>query len=165
MSTEDRKNEIIEITKDLLDKVGFDGEVRFVESGSGGSKFATVSIESDSDLSMLIGKGGQNLHAFEHLVRLIAARKLASSASDFNFIVDVNDYRRSRTDYLVSMAKDAAQRVIQTRKAEALSPMGPYERKLIHTELASYKEVQTESVGQEPRRRVIIKPQLEQPSG
>ena len=111
---------------------------------------------------MLIGKNGQNLGAFEHLVRLVASRRLANPESDLHFIVDINDYRKSRTDYLIGVAKDVAQRVIQTQRAEALSPMSSYERRLVHTELASYREIQTESVGQEPRRRIVVKPQSEQ---
>jgi len=162
METGDAKAKIIEIAKDLLSRVGFDGEVRFIESGPSSGKFATVSVESDGDLSMLIGKNGQNLGAFEHLIRLIAGRRLTSPENDLHFVVDVNDYRKSRTDYLIGIAKDVAQRVIQTQRAEALSPMSSYERRLVHTELASYKEIQTESVGQEPRRRVIVKPQPEQ---
>jgi spoIIIJ-associated protein len=178
MDAENKKDKIIETAKDLLMKAGFEGEVRFIESGSSGSKFATVSVESGKDLSMLIGKNGQNLGAFEHLVRLIASRRIANQnpasqklggqadpESDPHFIVDINDYRKSRTGYLIGVAKDVAQRVIQTQKAEALAPMNSYERKLIHTELASYKEIQTESVGQEPRRRIIVKPQPEQLSG
>lgn len=161
---ENRKDAIIEITCDLLNKAGFDGKVRFIENNPVGSKFATVSIESDNDLSMLIGKGGQNLCALEHLIRLIVARKMPSPEG-INFIVDINDYRKSRTDYLIGVARDIAQRVIQTQKAEALAPMSSYERRLIHTELASFKEIQTESIGQEPRRRIIVKPQLEQPLG
>lgn len=165
MDAEDKKNKIVEITKDLLTRVGFGGEIRIIENISGNSKFITVSIESGEDLSMLIGKNGQNLYAFEHLVRLIVARKLSDPESNFSFIVDVNDYRKSRTNYLISVAKNVAQRVIQTQKAEALLPMSSYERRLIHMELASYKEIQTESIGQEPRRRIIVKPQPEQPLG
>ena len=162
MNVEDRKNKIIEIVKDLLQRVGFEGEVKFAENGPSESKLSTISIESDKDLSMLIGKNGQNLEAFERLVRLLASRKLADPENDLRFIIDVNDYRKSRTDYLIGIARDVAQRVIQTQRAEALSPMSSYERRLVHTELASYKEIQTESVGQEPRRRIIVKPQLEQ---
>ncbi len=179
MNVEDRKNEIIEITKDLLQRVGFEGEVKFTENGPNDSKLSTISIESDKDLSMLIGKNGQNLEAFERLVRLLTSRKLARQnpvlsgkelglgeqvdpENDLHFIIDVNDYRKSRTDYLIGIARDAARRVIQTQRAEALSPMSSYERRLVHTELASYKEIQTESVGQEPRRRIIVKPQPEQ---
>ncbi|MDP2933563.1 MAG: R3H domain-containing nucleic acid-binding protein [bacterium] len=175
MNIEDRKDRIIEITKDLLQRVGFEGEVKFAENGPSESGLATISIESDKDLSMLIGKNGQNLEAFERLVRLLVSRKLArpnfapqnlgelaDPENDLHFIIDVNDYRKSRTDYLVGVARDVARRVMQTQRAEALLPMSSYERRLVHTELASYKEVQTESVGQEPRRMIIVKPQPEQ---
>lgn len=182
MNTEDKKNKIIEIAKDLLQRVGFEGEVKFAENGPSESNLATISIESDKDLSMLIGKNGQNLEAFERLVRLLASRKLARQnpallgkglglsgqadpENDLHFIIDVNDYRKSRTDYLIGVAKDVARRVMQTQRAEALSPMSSYERRLVHTELASYKEIQTESIGQEPRRRIIVKPQPEQLAG
>jgi spoIIIJ-associated protein len=159
METNDAKNKIIEVIKDLLSRVGFNGNIRIVEKSTDSAGLVTVSIESDDDLSMLIGKGGQNLCALEHLVRLIVARKTPNLEG--NFVIDINDYRRSRANYLIGVAREVAQRVIQTRKAEALSPMNSYERRLVHTELASFKEIVTESIGQEPRRRIIVKPQLE----
>ena len=111
---------------------------------------------------MLIGKNGQNLSAFDHLARLLVNRNLGTIADQqsINFIVDVNDYRKSRTNYLVDVARNVAKRVIQTQRAEALLPMNAYERRLVHTELALFKEVQTESIGQEPRRRIVVKPLL-----
>ncbi len=161
MDSIDSKNIITEITKDLLQRVGFEGEVKLIEnSQSGESKFFTVSVESEQDLSMLIGKNGQNLNAFDHLVRLMVFRKLANTENKetANFIVDINDYRKSKTNYLIEVSRSIAKRVLQTQKAEALPPMSSYERRLVHTELASFKEVQTESIGQEPRRRVVVKP-------
>lgn len=175
METSDNKNKIVEITKDLLNRIGFDGEVKLIEGDSPNSEdgsleqqrekrnFTVVSIESDKDLSMLIGKNGQNLTAFDHIAHLMISKKFGSAWGEDvpNFIVDINDYRKSRTNYLVDIARNVAKRVTQTRRAEALLPMNAYERRLVHTELASFKEVQTESIGQEPRRRVVIKPQLE----
>ena len=80
MDSIDNKNIITEVTKDLLQRIGFEGEVKLIEnSQSGESKFLTVSVESEQDLSMLIGKNGQNLIAFDHLVRLIVFRKLANT--------------------------------------------------------------------------------------
>ena len=166
---EESKKSIIEITKDLLQRVGFDGEVKLIENDFGNSESTepqinsfTVAVESDKDLSILIGKNGQNLNAFDHVVRLLVARKLGATEekNPLTFIVDVNDYRKSRTNYLVEIARNVARRVLQTQKAEALAPMSSYERKLVHTELAGYKEIQTESIGQEPRRRIVVKPQL-----
>ena len=168
----DIKNKILETVQDLLAKVGFEGEVKLTEGmtqtatapETGGEKtsFLVASIESEKDLSMLIGKNGQNLSAFDHIARLLVNRKanLDQQGALVNFIVDINDYRKSRTNYLVDVARNVAKRVIQTQRAEALLPMNAYERRLVHTELASFKEVQTESIGQEPRRRVVVKPLL-----
>lgn len=167
---EDYKNKIIDITRDLLNRVGFEGEVKLSENvpvpvidepGNEDKKnFLIVSIESDNDLSILIGKNGQNLNAFDHIARLLVNRKLGSATGQppVNFTVDINDYRKSKTNYLIDVARNTAKRVIQTQKAEALLPMSSYERRLVHTELASFKEIQTESIGQEPRRRVVVKP-------
>lgn len=167
---EDVKNKITDTVRDLLTKVGFEGEVKLTEGGtktestSGTGKetqtFLVASIESDGDLSMLIGKNGQNLTAFDHVARLLVSRKLNTEPGKppVNFIVDVNDYRKSKTNYLVDVARNVAKRVIQTQRAEALLPMNAYERRLVHTELALFKELQTESIGQEPRRRIVVKP-------
>lgn len=169
---ENTHTKIIETVQDLLKRVGFEGEVKLSENapllpanesdGEEKKSFLVVSIESDNDLSMLIGKNGQNLNAFDHIARLLVNKKLNGydGKSPVNFMVDINDYRKSKTNYLVDVARNAAKRVIQTQKAEALLPMSSYERRLVHTELAAFKEIQTESIGQEPRRRVVIKPIL-----
>ena len=46
---------------------------------------------------------------------------------------------------------------VRFNKVIKLEPMSAYERMIIHTELAERKDVMTESVGVEPRRRVVIK--------
>lgn len=155
----DSQQLIIDTVKEVLAKAGFQANVRAVDGGFGDSAIKVISIESDDNLSVLIGKNGQNLNALEHLVRIIAFKKVSDPTAEFaNFVVDINDYRKSRSRYILEMAKNIAQRVISTQKAEALLPMNAYERRLVHTELAGYKEVQTESIGEEPHRRIVIKP-------
>ena len=114
-----------------------------------------LSISSEEDLSMLIGKNGQNLRAIEHIAKLIAFKKIGGQA---NFVVDINDYRKSRAKFVIQNAIEVANRVKENKKAEALMPMSSYERRLVHIELASYPEVETESIGEEPKRRVVIRP-------
>lgn len=155
----DWKNLILNTTQDLLNKAGFEGAVKIIDDGFGGGSLWVVSIESENNLSVLIGKNGQNLNAFEHLVRLIFFHKNNShEMKDLNFTIDINDYRKSRAKYVLDLAKSTANRVVNTLKAEALAPMSSYERRLVHTELASNKDIQTESIGEEPRRRIVIKP-------
>lgn len=161
MDSEITKNKIIETAKDVLQKTGFEGEIKIISAGFDNNSFPVLSIESENNLSMLIGRNGQNLNAFEHIVKIIVSKKIGDQDDSIknNFIVDINDYRKSRAIQVLGIAKNVAQRVINTQQAEALLPMSPYERRLVHTELASYKDIQTESIGEEPRRRVVIKPQ------
>jgi len=158
MDNSEEKNQILNIAQDLLKRAGFEAEVKILDDGFEGASFPVVSVESEKDLSTLIGKNGQNLNAFEHLIRLIALRKNKPEFKDINFIVDINDYRKSRARYILDLARSAANRVIGAQKAEALAPMSSYERRLVHTELASNKDIQTQSIGEEPHRRIVIKP-------
>lgn len=161
MTEEIIKNKIINATKEVLERAGFEAKVRFIDADEPGSgKFSIVSIESDGDMGMLIGKNGQNLNALEHMIRLMSMKLISAVGKEDipGFIVDVNDYRKSRSNFLISLARETAKRVSQNQKAEALLPMSSYERRVVHMELASFKEVQTESIGEEPKRRIVIKP-------
>ena len=46
--------------------------------------------------------------------------------------------------------------VVRTGKPVKLEPMQAYERKIIHSALQDSNTVKTESIGEEPRRRVVI---------
>ncbi len=161
---EENQNKIIDITKDVFTRLGFDGEVKFLKDQNNDKKFPVLAIESTQDLSILIGKNGQNLSALEHVVKIIALRKLRSEGPEenkiCNFILDINDYRSSKANYIAEVAREVAKRVMQTQRPEAMPPMSSYERRIVHTELTLFKEVNTESIGQEPRRRIVVKPQL-----
>ncbi|MBI4120067.1 MAG: hypothetical protein HY454_01235 [Parcubacteria group bacterium] len=170
MKSQEQKQQIIEVAKDVLSRVGLEADVKMIDADTNPSdKLAAavgalpvISIESDKDLSMLIGRNGQNLNALEHIIRLIAARKLGAgeTSKDWNFVLDINNYRKAKSQYIVDIARQTAGRVISSQRAETLLPMSSYERRLVHTELASFTEIQTESIGEEPRRRVVVKPLL-----
>lgn len=114
-----------------------------------------VAVQSDDNGRLLIGKNGQNLKALEHVVRMMWLRRYPNCGT---VAVDVNGYRAEKTQELVKSVHAAAVRVQQTRRSEALEPMTSYERRVVHTELAAYSDLATESVGQDPYRRVVIKP-------
>jgi spoIIIJ-associated protein len=114
-----------------------------------------VVIRSPDQGKLLIGKNGQNLRAFEQVVRAMTARH---DSTGKGIVIDVNDYRRTRTIQLLDLARQIAGQVRATGKSEALPPMTSYERRIVHTELASWSDVATESVGLDPLRRIVIKP-------
>ena len=72
----------------------------------------------------------------------------------------LNDYKKSKAQYAIELARAALARVRNSQKAEALIPMSAYERRVVHMELASCPDIITESIGEEPQRRIVIKPFL-----
>ncbi len=125
------------------------------ETDDRGSKSLVASIYTPENARFLIGKNGQNLKSLEQVLRAMFAKKMGEIN---NIAVDVNDYKRSKTNYVVELARQAVTRVRSTQKAEALSPMSGYERRVVHMELASYPDIATESIGADPNRRIVIKP-------
>jgi spoIIIJ-associated protein len=104
------------------------------------------------------GKTGLEIEIIE-IIKIILQRKVAPQ-DPFYIDLDVNDYKKKKKEYLREIAISAADEVALTKEEKQLSPMSAFERRIIHTELASRPEVETESIGQEPERKVIIKPCL-----
>lgn len=124
------------------------------ETDDKNSKALLVAIYTPENARFLIGKDGQNLKSLEHIIRAMFIKKMDGLA---NIVLDVNDYKKSRSSYIVDIARQAVMRVRSTQKAEALLPMSSYERRIVHMELASYPDIATESIGSDPQRRIVIK--------
>lgn len=143
------KNTILE----LLEKCGINADVEFEESITKGLVFNI----STPDSYLLIGRQGATLHSLQILVQALSARKMQSQ-EPFYFTIDVDDYKRKREWYLKETAKQAAEQVKRTGRAVALEPMPNYERRYIHAYLQEHNpEVITESIGNDPHRKIIIK--------
>lgn len=97
----------------------------------------------------------ENIAALQHLSRIILKKKIGKLVP---FIVDVNEQRKRREEYLGKLANDTALKAISENKLLILKPMNSYERRIIHLTLASNEKVMTESLGEEGERRVVIKP-------
>jgi len=73
-------------------------------------------------------------------------------------IVDVEDYKKRQRSRLASKAREIAKRVARTGQEEELEPMNPYERKVVHDAVSGVTGVGSSSRGEEPERRVVIRP-------
>lgn len=117
----------------------------------------TIPIELKvEEPQVLIGEGGQTLAEIQRLLKIILKRKIITE-EPFYIDIDINDYKKKKIVYLKEMARTAADEVVLTKKEKTLASMPAYERRIIHMELASRENVVTESVGQEPERKIIIK--------
>ncbi|MDO8496597.1 MAG: R3H domain-containing nucleic acid-binding protein [bacterium] len=150
------KEQLIEAVKKMADFMSLECQAEVKdEIDDKGSKTILVSVHTPDNARFLIGKNGQNLKAIEHVLRAMFLKKMDGA---YNIAVDVNDYKRSRSDYVVDAARQVVTRVRSTQKAESLFPMSGYERRIVHMELASCPDIATESIGAEPNRRIVIKP-------
>ena len=89
----------------------------------------------------------------EHLVKVIAKNQGIDRIN-----VDFNNYRKERERLIGELAKAAARKVLAEKKEIALPVMNAYERRLVHTELATRPDVKTESIGEGPERHIVVKP-------
>ena len=117
-----------------------------------------VDVKADEP-QFLIGERGQTLSEIQRLLRAVLRRK-AGDPAPFYVDVDVNDYKKKKTEYLKEVAQTAADEVAITKREKELPSMSSYERRVVHTELASRPDIATESIGEEPERRVKIKPRV-----
>ena len=110
---------------------------------------------SGPDSDLLLEAHAELLNAIEYVV-LRAVRLEEGLFPKISF--DCQDWRRLRVEELKLMAQVAADRVQETGSPLALSPMNSRERRIVHLALHGRSEVLTESDGQGPERRVVIRP-------
>jgi spoIIIJ-associated protein len=141
-----------DILDELLKHMGLDVTVS-VETGDT-SKLDVRGSETDKEaLGALIGRKGERLSALQHLVNLMLSRKLGAWT---RVLVDVEDYRGRRERQLREIATRAAEHVRDSGKMLQLEPMPALERRWIHLALRGNPDVATQSIGEEPHRRVVI---------
>jgi len=113
-----------------------------------------VDVNGD-DLSILIGRRAETLNALQYIASLIVSKELGHSVP---LIVDVEGYRSRRESQLRQLARRMAEQAIKTNRRQVLEPMPASERRIVHIELRNHPDVMTESIGEEPRRKVTIIP-------
>lgn len=111
-----------------------------------------VEVQGD-DLSILIGRRSETLNALQYITSLIVAKEVGKWVP---LMIDVQGYRARRERQLRVLARRMAEQVIHTGRRSALEPMPANERRIIHLELRDHPDVMTESVGDEPNRKVTI---------
>ena len=143
--------EIKKITEEFFQKTSFEVEIELLPQ-----KDLTLPINLETqEPQILIGDQGQTLAEAQHLLKVILKRKIKEP---FFIDLDINGYKKKKTEYLKELARTVADEVSLTKKEKNLPSMPAQERRIIHLELAGRSDVTTESVGQEPERGIVVKP-------
>ncbi len=146
------------IVAELLARLGVDAQLSESIRSDNDRELIVINIKVKNP-SLLIGQQGANLQALQYIARLMVRNlyKTDEALARLNFILDVNEYKTKRIEYLKSLAADVALRVSESGTFEAMRPMSSYERRVVHMELLGREGLVAESLGQDPNRRIVVK--------
>jgi spoIIIJ-associated protein len=146
-----------ETVSELLERMNVGAQVtaHFGEPEDARSRSPLLVEVNGDDLSILIGPRAETLNALQYIAGLIIGKELGRSIP---LVVDVEGYRQRRAQQIRQLARRMAEQAIKTGRRQVLEPMPANERRLVHIELRDHPNVTTESIGEEPRRKVTIVP-------
>lgn len=105
------------------------------------------------DSALIIGRRGDTMEALQYLCSLIGVR---GSKDYVKITLDVSGYRGRRDEQLQATARRTADKVLRQHRSQTLPPMNPYERRIVHSAIQGISGVKSESIGEEPNRRIVI---------
>ena len=140
-----------ELAREILTRMGMKASVEAVQTGPN----VVVRVECE-EAGLLIGRRGETLEAFEHILLRMASRKTAGKIRELR--VDVAGYRTRRDDQLREEALALAERVERSGRRAMTEPLPAAERRVVHQALADRTSVTTHVSGNGSARRVIILP-------
>lgn len=139
----------------ILEKMQVKADVSVCLGESDSDRIQPVLIDIEgNDLSFLIGRKAETINALQFITSLIVGRQLDRWVP---LQIDVQHYRKRREDELRKLARRIAEQVISTGRGQTLEPMPPNERRIIHLELSDHALVETESEGEDPKRKVVVR--------
>ena len=146
---QDKAEENVKVfMEEILKELPEDTTYNITKSGQG------LNVEIlNKNLGFLIGYRGETLYAFQNILSAIAGKGIDKKV---RVILDIEGYKEKREKTLEELAQKVAKTVIKTRKPIKLEPMQAYERKIIHSALQQNNKVETESIGEEPNRRIVV---------
>ena len=149
------KSDVLEYAKEYLKNVvtGMGIEDVVIETQRK-EQYLKLILHSENS-SILIGKGGRTLASLQNLIR---SSVQAKTGTYVNIILDVENYKVKQEHNIERLAKKLAKEVLRTKEPITMDSMNSYERRLVHNALANFKGISSDSEGEEPNRRIVIKP-------
>ncbi len=147
---EDLPKKAKELLEGILSRMGLDFPVTMQET----AETVTFNIKGDGS-GLLIGKGGQTLDAIQYILN----KAVNKSGKDRRAIVlDTEDYRDRRDEYLIALAEKLGEKVKRTKKPLTINHMSARDRRVIHLALKNDEALTTKSRGEGAYRKIIILP-------
>ena len=106
------------------------------------------------DNARLIGRDGKTLNSIQLLLQQMVSNQVGM---DIRVNVDASNYKSNKQNRLEWQIKRIAKEVSKTKIEAKLDPMNSYERRIVHSVVGEFKELETESFGETPDRYVVIR--------
>ena len=148
-----KKEDIINYIKEYISNVAKSMNLEINLEVRESEEIFNVVMISDNN-SILIGKDGRTLNSLQTLIR-----QSIQNETGFNIKVnlDASNYRAKKVKYFEYDIKNIVREVQKTKMDIKLDPMNSYQRRIVHSLVSNYDNIETESVGEEPNRCVVIK--------
>lgn len=139
-----------ELLEGILSRMGLAYPVEAIES----EESVTLRISGDGS-GLLIGRGGQTLDAIQYIIN----KAINKARLDRRIIIlDTEEYRGKREEYLLALASKLAGKVKRSRKPVTISNMSARDRRIIHLALKDDPALVTKSRGEGAYRKIVIIP-------
>lgn len=138
--------------KKTLKNIDIDSTIEAEFNTESGAYHYTIDTDENP---LLIGKNGKTLHGFQTYMRNLM--NLYSDES-VTVVLDIGDYKANREKQLEILATKTAKEVARSKIPATLKDLNAYERRIVHTKLAEWRDVTTVSEGERPNRTLVIKP-------
>lgn len=147
------KSEVINFIKEFIKNLGSYMNLDIKSEVKENDGIIQIILVSDNN-GILIGKDGRTMNSIQHLLR-----QAISIQTGFNLklVVDVSNYKEKQNYFFERDIKNICKEVLHSHVDVKLDPMNSYKRRLVHNLVSDYKALETESLGEEPNRYVVIK--------
>lgn len=113
-----------------------------------------LSIEGDES-GLLIGRKGRTLDALQFIVSKIVNKALEKR---IQVVVDSENYRQRRLDFLSQMALKIGGKAKKTGKSMSTNLLNSHDRRIVHLALRNDENLETKSRGDGILKKVVIIP-------
>ncbi len=146
--------EEIEIAKQLT--IGLLNRMRLKTEVEGFFKDGSLYLEIKGDQEgILIGKYGRTLESLQLLINRMVNKQLKNS---MRVIIDIDDYRKRRSDSMAKMAQRLGEKVKRTGHSLTVGPFNAHDRRIVHLTLKEDPSLKTESLGEGDLKKIKIIP-------
>lgn len=148
-----KKDEIINFIKEYINTIGSKMNVDIkLEVRESDDIFSVTMVSNNNPI--LIGKDGRTINSIQLLIRQALQNQ---TGIDIKVNLDASNYKAKKVKKFEFEIKNIVREVQKTKTDAKLDPMNSYQRRIVHSLISNFSNVETESVGEEPNRCVVIK--------